>query len=439
MANIPFPTKSRTWGLTTPNSGIFIDDEVNQIYDNFNFLDPLSGVYDHVIKDQTSFEAAIENISGTNYRIKSNIKSLYIKSGSYFPHFITANADFFLRTNNCELIMCEPGAIILFDNSVGMASVHGRLEIQTDGFKAYNLTLKSTRINEQTNGTNAFSKAFYWINADNVSLYDCTSYAGSSGFRASDGSDTIGTIHKTMRLVNCTSLYNSVNGFHFCWQITSANVIDTSTPFTSILLYGYKDCRFLSRCIVKAGPIPTTSNATGFFNCSHLDHCISEGDAVSTGIGVNGFTNCNYLTACESFFHKINGFQSCFHLIDCNASGSISNYGFYFCQDLSGCEASTNINGNFRNCFRLSSCYSLSSGGGAGFYICIQLSACEAWNSAHGFEECRNISASKAWNNAGYGFINCAQGSALEAPSNTLGGYFGNVNFHTVQNIFTCI
>lgn len=35
---IPYPTKSRTWSTTTPNSGDYIDDEIDQIYANDNYL-----------------------------------------------------------------------------------------------------------------------------------------------------------------------------------------------------------------------------------------------------------------------------------------------------------------------------------------------------------------------------------------------------------------
>ena len=39
MANIPYPTKTRTWDRTTPNDGDLFDNEFDQIYANTNDLD----------------------------------------------------------------------------------------------------------------------------------------------------------------------------------------------------------------------------------------------------------------------------------------------------------------------------------------------------------------------------------------------------------------
>jgi hypothetical protein len=53
---LPYPSKSRTWSTTTPNSGDYIDDEVDQIYENFEYLAGLVGENEVTVSNDGTYD-----------------------------------------------------------------------------------------------------------------------------------------------------------------------------------------------------------------------------------------------------------------------------------------------------------------------------------------------------------------------------------------------
>ncbi len=84
--------------------------------DNLHQMSEAYFAFSNIIRNQSTFNNLFEKISANNYKIKDNVKNVYVKyiSGGYDISGIFSGGDTYaiLKTNNCSHIIFESGAYI---------------------------------------------------------------------------------------------------------------------------------------------------------------------------------------------------------------------------------------------------------------------------------------------------------------------------------------
>lgn len=419
--------------------------------------------YDYVISSQDEFDIIIDRTAANQYRIKDNIKSIFVKylaggyqmTGATSPLF-AGDTWGYIETNDCTRIVFEPGAFIDMHQNIGY------IEVDTD--YCY---LDGVSVQGDKGAASAITRSFL-LNANYVTFANCEaktrlSNAIGSGF---EGSGT--AIHnKNSRYIGCivTDYDSSANqyAFYLCHNLDNSYVYDIAGTGTNMYLFyqcyninnteidkidhsGGTVCAafYQSENINNAIISDFDSDAnlrpvTSCYNCSN----ITVSDIQSSASAV-GFMECKRITNCKVIQIDVTAgasncaaFYDCENISNCYAedidqTGTGAAYGFRLCDRLTCCEAqdidstASNYHGFFE-CNELSSCFARTCEDG--FNTCKQVTGCQAEsNSNDGFFSCNRVSGSFATGNGNDGFEDCNVLSANAANSNTGNGFDGCVN-----------
>jgi hypothetical protein len=353
-------------------------------------IQTLGRPYDLVVSSQATFNSMIERVAANQYKIKDEYESVYLKNitGGYAcsgaESFLSGGDSWgYIETNNCNLLKAEP------DASLNFAGTQGYLDINNDKSSIIDLEIIG-----DTSTAAGIIRSFY-INNDNISLYNCkvrnrkSNYAGRS-----IGFDCNSSYKDNVKLIGCL-----VDGF----QGTGASITH---------LVGYYNCNNLTNCYAIDMDSDSSTNSgeiIGFESCENLNGCRAYDivmDSTNNAVKAYGFSSCKFLSSCDA------------KEIDISASSGIGNLwsaGYYSCNFLSSCDAITikstdaGVSGDgFRSCSQITSCRSISCHE-EGFVFCNYISSTSSANSvnADGFSNCNVIIGSISSSNSVNGFNSC--------------------------------
>lgn len=391
---------------------------------------------DYIVYDQNSFNLLFEQVSANNYKIKDNIKNVYVKNlaGGYDISGIFTGGDTWAKitTNNCSQLVFESGAYI----NVGDTASY--LEVNTDDAVLENVWIKGL-------GTTAVSVAqSFLLNANRVTFMNCkcSDRYSSSSFAAFRGSTTtnhnltskyIGctvwsnktTSTKNMAFEDCNNIDNvtihnlssdsnltvaiedcdtiskvniydctGVTGFHaiaHCNNVNNVYIYNCST--TTGALYGIYYCYQVSDCRL-VNLSSSADDVWGLYECDRVSNVYLEN---LSGVHVYGLQICNHVMNTRVYYmrstsNSVYGFYDCDFVTGCEVDdvvASMSCYGYRDCNNVSGCKA-TNFEAGavygIYSCISVTGCIvdtiscTISSSLASGIGLCICVSACRVLN-----------------------------------------------------------
>ena len=447
----------------------------------------LNAAYDYVVKTQEDFNVLIDYTAANQYRIKDDVKSVYVKylSGGYQMTGATSplqegDSYGYIETNDCTRIVFEPGAFIDMHQNIGY--------IEVDTAYCY---LDGVSVRGDKGVASAIARSFL-LNANYVTFMNCDSQTRLSNAASSvfEGSGTA-SHNQTSTYIDCKVFdYDSsaeIIIMENCQNVQNINVQDIEC--TGIAnLYILKDCQDINgvKIIQIDHSSATGGNIYCIYACTNIsDIYIYDIDLIGTSAGLFCVYNCYN---CENIKiedvdadYEMNAFQLCrnvsnvivtdmesasdlvyvfvtsYNLSNCRISsidadnGCIgfyqsdyistcevtdldnetagSAFGFWSCNYISSCHCSdidstvNNYHG-FYDCTQLSSCYATTCDNG--FDSCLEIAGCKAEsNDNNGFDGCTDISGSRATSNGNDGFLNGRNISANRSENNTGNGFNG--------------
>lgn len=452
-----------TLGLGTNQISIRTNSGIPQAKSNLGNYSFLGSGFDLVITSQDDFNNAVERVSTGIYRFKSAYKSIYIKAGGGDILEYPSNADkriidgaydisqllsggdgasdgVLLRTNNVQLLYCEPATQWYYGPTAGYVEISGPGEFhnirQFGDASTYQMEIGYAEHNE------GVTDGFAIGNITGQSLYGFliigTSQDGSAG-----------------RLVGCEvwgrRVQTGFNGFDDPyigkfglenWSFENCRVIATSYSVDDNL--GFNQLYNLKNCYAAYVGQGVTDGIYSFSNCYNLDNCVSAFNGLSStsGINVSGYNSCLRLSNCLSKGNGKSaevalGFESCNKLVNCHALYNGTNSpavasGFYGCTNISNC--TSEYNGTNSDVDTV-----------AGFNLCYYIASSVANNNGksgasvtgNGFIDCTYTDASCiSYSNTLYDWINCSViGNVYSQPSKTSGNVVSCFQFQeTISN-----
>lgn len=450
----------------------------------------LNAAYDYVVETQEDFNVLIDYTAANQYRIKDDVKSVYVKylSGGYQMTGATSplqegDSYGYIETNDCTRIVFEPGAFIDMHQNIGY------IEVDTD--YCY---LDGVSVQGDKGAASAIARSFL-LNANYVTFMNCDSQTRLSNAASSvfEGSGTA-SHNQTSTYINCKVFdYDSsaeIIIMENCQNVQNINVQDIEC--TGIAnLYILKGCQDVDgvKIIQIDHSSATGGNIDCIYDCTNISNVyIYDIDAVGTSASLECFYNCyncenikiedvdaDYLirvfelcrnvsnvivTDIESASDSVRGFVTSYNLSNCRISsmdadnGCVGFYqsdyistcevddldnetagdafGFYLCNNISACycsdiDSTVNNYHGFYDCTQLSSCYATTCEDG--FNACKQIAGCKSEsNDNNGFMDCNRIVGSLATGNGNDGFEDCNVISGTTSSANTGNGYDGCKN-----------
>ena len=430
------------------------DGAASLIIESYTRTRHLNGSYDYVVETQEDWNIIIDYTAANQYRIKDDVKSIYVKylAGGYQMTGATSplqegDAYGYIETNDCTRIVFEPGAFIDMHQNIGY------LEIDTDYCYLDGVSMQGDK-----GAASAITRSFL-LNANYVTFINCDSQTrlSDTDIIIFEGSGTA-SHNETSKVINCSIIdidsSGSLTGFRYFYNLDNIRIYDIESTASDV--YPIYDITNLKNCYIeKVDASLLNKFIYGLYNvinCSHI--YMKDFDAVSIVRGGTNLINCTNiymedfssisslgLTGCTScsniyIYNLISTASVCYGI---NNSSNLSNC---YCKQLDG---STNCYA-FTNSTQLSNCYAEdidSSGGNAygfydcdhvtgskattcdtGFYDCDFITGCIAdTNSVHGFDACESVGESLSISNTTNGFNDCITISACVSRNNGGDGF----------------
>lgn len=436
--------------------------------------------YDYIVSTQEDFNILIDYTAANQYKIKDNVKSIFVKSlsGGYQMTGATSplqEGDLYgyIETNDCTRIVFEPGAFIDMHQNIGY------LEVDTDYCHLNGVSIRGDK-----GAASAIQRSFL-LNADYVTYNNCDSqtrlsnatptyvFEGSSTASHNDSSNYINCFISDIDSSNtfrcfykCKNIINThvisigqssgsvVSIFELCENIDNFYIETIDAPNNRVSIAN--DCK-----IIKNGKIKDIDGLyTILFSTCEIISNLHIEDIDQTGAAIfnsNGFASCEIINNvkiiqmdsannCYAYFQcdqltncyaedidssggNSYGFYDCNIITSCKVtdvdSGAGNYYGFYDCTEISGCLAIDCEDGYYM-CSQISGCRAQGNDNN-GFFDCDRISACIGnGNGNDGFEDCTIISASLATGNTGNGFDGCKNMTANRSTANTAANYLNS-------------
>lgn len=370
--------------------------------------------YDYVVGSQEEFNIIIDRTAANQYRIKDNIKSVYVKylAGGYQMTGATSplqggDAYGYIETNDCTRLIFTQGAYI------DMHQNKGYLEVDTDYCYLENVSIQG-----DTGASSAIIQS-YLLNANYVTYMNCNciNRSSSTNMRGFYGSGT--TLHnQTSKYIGC--------------------IVKDLIAISAI--YGFSRTENMDGCRIEDLQSGTLSSCFGIFEGKNISNCrIRELDGQSIGIADSeNISNCEIIDLDGGVVYGIFNCNNITNttITDLDAA-TTTCYGIHLSNNISNCritqlDAVGNCYGIHQSNY-ISACQvedvDSSGGNAAGCYDCDQITASRIVDidtvagTAYGFFQCTSVSSAYT-QAADYGFYNCDRISAVFSGVHTIDGFY---------------
>jgi len=304
----------------------------------------VKNLYPLTIDSQDKFDAIIEKVSNTVYKIKDDILSINVKflSGGYSLTLEGADTWGRIQTNNCKDINFDGGAYLDFSTTLNYIYVN-----------TASCFLNGVQIQGSTSTASSVLYGFWCSSAAVGSVFKNCSVVGrksdATTFSAFRGNGST-TIDDTIKYINCVvkNIYSdtiaatTINCFLNCHNmancevngifgaststalvIFAANTCNRITNFTVYNIDSYYNIMLLSACInitssyfEKIGAAAHTPNVINIFlNCFNISSIfideIRTGAAAGTADLIKGCTNISNVRIYDLQGYDFSGFIDC--------------------------------------------------------------------------------------------------------------------------------
>jgi len=406
--------------------------------------------YDYVVKTQEDWNVIIDYTAANQYRIKDNVKSIFVKSlsGGYQMTGATSplqegDAWGYIETNDCTRIVFEPGAFIDMHQNIGY------IEVDTD--YCY---LEGVSVRGDTGASSAIVRSFL-LNANYVTFFNCNSTKRLSNVACTifEGSGTA-KHNETTNLIGCRveeiTTSNDLYAFRYFNNITNSIIYNIDSTGGGSSIYVFHTVKNVTNSYIKEldatggiAVIAYVENAsniymedfdavlsvwgiTDSYNCKNINMT----DFEASGGPCYGVRDSELISNCKcvkfdatgncNAYYLSNQLSNCYAEDIDNSGGNA--YGFYDCDNCSNCTAITCDTG-FYDCNYLGICFG-NSNSVSGFYNCGQLGMCQgSANGVNGYDTCLMINSCWASSNGADGYNNCDTCIGSISNTNTGDGF----------------